>query len=150
MIWTEIQPAGAVDKGWTASASDERGITIVVICNLVNNGQVYLSKDGGATWAQILSTLGDQNWRCCAVSGDGKYIIVASQFTLPLSGRVYMSSDSGTTFAEIRPIGNIDKWWSSVALSADGQVQLIGSLNDYIYVSLDYGITWTKCYPTKV
>ena len=137
-----------MDCARSSAAADSTGTNLVAVFD--GGGQVFLSADGGQTWNQIGASLGDQNWWCCAISGDGQKILIGSRSTLPSTGRLYLSSNGGASFSEVQPAGNIDLAWVAAAMDSTGQHIIVGALEDYVYTSSDYGATWTKRYPTKV
>ncbi len=98
---------------------------------VVNNGQIYVSSDYGATWTAKDSV---RNWRGVSVSADGKY-----QTAVVNNGQIYVSSDYGATWTAKDSVRN----WRGVSVSADGKYQTAVVNNGQIYVSSDYGATWT-------
>ena len=100
----------------------------------VQNGYLYVSSDSGATWTQKNVY---RQWIGVAMSSDGKYQTAFNQN----SGVLSMSTDYGQTWSD----NSLAGWWNSVAISGDGKYQTAVSKvgNAYIYVSSDYGITWT-------
>ena len=101
-------------------------------------GYVYTSSDYGITWARLTSipyvTLGP-----ISVSASGQYQTVTGQ-GIPL----YRSSDYGQTWSST---GTTDRY-AGVAVSASGQYQTATSFtfdggSGSIYVSANYGATWT-------
>ncbi|HRY36901.1 MAG TPA: hypothetical protein P5230_03445, partial [Candidatus Magasanikbacteria bacterium] len=75
-----------------------------------------------------------------AVSSDGKYQILAE-----MDGPIRVSSDYGITWTTSTSAG--ENAWSAVSISANGKYQtaVVGSATDwdYIYISSDYGNTWS-------
>ena len=102
-------------------------------------GGVYITKDGGASWAALLDDITDQEWACCAVSPNGDEIIVGAD-----GGRLYLLKEGGATRTEIMPDGDIDKEWIAVAMSNYGKDIVAIAYNDYIYISNDHGESWNK------
>ncbi len=148
MDWTEIQPSGPADHGWQCVAADQSGKNLLAVIGYGGAGEVWLSADGGTTWTQKLASYTNRMWSCCAINSDGTRMIVGSLHTLPNSGRLMHSADSGATWSEARPAGDIDKAWTALAMSGSGQYIIAAALDDYVYVSEDYGSTWAKKYPT--
>ena len=94
------------------------------------------------------------------VDADGTHLIVSDATAYnycegdPADNRIFTSSDSGETWtvAEVP-----DAAWGTVAISATGQYMAAISRNwydttdlDFIYVSNDYGVTWTRTFETAV
>ncbi len=138
--WTQKQPALL---GWqdVAVSSDGKYITAVIY-----NGKIYVSSDYGNTW----SSKGDSNryWRSVSMSADGKYQLATDIGT---AGSYYfVSSDYGNTWSQN---GEITKWFGG-AVSADGRYQTvvgqkISTTKGRLYISKDFGLTWTDKSPTS-
>lgn len=139
MIWEEIQPAGNVNKAWKCAASNRSGRIAVFVWGDGGTGGVYKTADGGLNWTQLMAEVVDQEWNCCAVSPNGEEMVVGAT-----NGRLYLLTNGGTSYAEIQPDGDIDHDWVSAALSFYGKDIFAIAFNDYMYMSHDYGITWTK------
>jgi photosystem II stability/assembly factor-like uncharacterized protein len=78
--------------------------------------------------------------------------IFASPFYGPLfvgatNGRLYLSLDDGDNWTETQPAGDVDKNWSSLSISSDGQTMVAVVTNGRIYVSVDGGDNWTETQP---
>ena len=126
-------------------------------------GYVFVSNNYGANFTGVRIP---GYWRSVGVSDDGRYMLAAGyNETAPFT---YKSSDYGVTWVQIpntsfpapinyRPTSKI--YSSSVAISNDGQYQVIGTdANRFdfstggwgiffcLYVSNDYGSTWTLAY----
>jgi len=112
-------------------------------------GQIYTSADFGVTWTARDS---DRLWTRVAMSVDGRI-----QTALVYGDQVYTSTDYGATWIarsiykpeELPPWNG--KLLFDVAMSSDGRIQTVAcgahsifmDLPDYLYVSYDYGVTWT-------
>ena len=96
----------------------------------------------GENWSIIRNV--NQSWRSIAISSDGKYIIAAdsSSFTSSL----YKSNDYGTRWETIGPV----RQWVGVAMSSDGKhiaaIARNGAGFSEIFISNNYGDTWTPTY----
>ena len=104
-------------------------------------GLISRSYDYGKTWNNI-TTLPSNGWDGgVAVSYNGKYQTVARK-----NGLRYVSNDYGSTFTSIATT----REYRDVAMSNDGQYQFIcvggqtAGSRDYIYRSIDYGVTWSS------
>jgi hypothetical protein len=106
---------------------------------------IYLSNDSGASWENSVS---GRVWSATAMSSDGTIQIAALD-----GGKIYLSTDSGLTWNAKAT----EKNWSSIAMSSDGKYIVAGVkllqiylnskysfYNGPIFVSNDYGNTWTR------
>jgi len=103
-------------------------------------GYLYYSLDYGSTWTQS-SLYG--YWKKIAYSDNGQYVIAVESY-----GKAYLSSNYGVSFTEITGLQQVSNSYNSVALSSDGQYQMIVSGNadtssSRVEVSTNYGSTWT-------
>ncbi len=92
------------------------------------------------------SSSGSRSWVSLCSSIDGNYI-AALDNTLTTYG-VYISNDNGNTWTTVTSglelqSGNNNKW-VSICCSRDFQKIAALRTSGYIYISQDYGITWTK------
>jgi len=99
------------------------------------NTSIYVSDDYGVHWTQT-STPNSYDWSAIASSTNGQYWFAFDGSGLP----PYYSSDFGVTWTQGRPM-NIGGA-RSLASSADGQT-LFAASNVGVYVSNNYGATWT-------
>jgi hypothetical protein len=121
-----------VYQGRTIAASADGKIVAVAS---QDNG-VYVSMDGGATWAQ---RAGSPICTSIACSTNGMKMVGVNQ-----PDRIYTSTDAGTNWTardSVRP-------WHDIASSADGTklVAVAGGIlssHDQIYTSTDSGTNWT-------
>jgi hypothetical protein len=131
-------PKGNSSSWWgIAMSSDGSRLTAV----LDGGAPIYVSDNRGDTWV----AKDYLPWMCVAMSSDGSRQTVVPAYEPP-----YVSIDYGNTWAP--KWGNDDNcWgyqWKDVAMSSDGSVQAATTYNTetvtcLIYVSTDYGITWT-------
>jgi hypothetical protein len=123
---------------WTSVASSADGTVLVAAAAYSSyappsSGLIYTSRDSGATWTPGGST--PDGWNSVALSADGIDFVAAAQFGG--SGAI----GDGYIYTE-RQRGPQDIW-TSVASSADGS-RRFATANDYIYISEDFGTTWTQ------
>lgn len=98
-------------RGWRALAGRSVAVS--------QDGEVWVSSDGGQTWVQRNVTIGGSpvynSWYRAAASGDGNTIAVAGRYNSGL----YISRDRGLTWTQApAPVGD----YTAVAMSNDGQV----------------------------
>jgi hypothetical protein len=100
-------------------------------------GRVGLKENqwGLSTYGTAWMTKGNvQDWRSVAMSSDGKIQTSIN------SGHVFSSKDYGMTWIEVSlSYAN----WKDIAMSSDGKIQTLVANSDLIYVSYDYGETWS-------
>ncbi|MFH0949030.1 MAG: hypothetical protein V1802_00915 [Candidatus Aenigmatarchaeota archaeon] len=116
-----------------AISSDGRYQTAVL-----DNGEIYISSDYGVNWAAKGTV---KYWKDVAMSSDGKYqTAIASS-----PGKIYTSYDYGNIWIESASLTEI--WPEQIAMSSDGKYQTVitgdGPANGRIYVSPNYGVSWT-------
>ena len=133
-------------------------------------GNVFVSTNYGANFVGVRINP-NQYWLSVGVSDDGRYMLATGRAFINgvLQGRVYKSSDYGSTWEQIplsafsvppgftSPINpDYGMWVKGTAISEDGKYQVLatdsvadngqGQLRSFfvaIYVSSDYGDTWT-------
>lgn len=130
VTWSVV---GTVPSGnWTSVAISDNGQYQTATRGV---GLIYISSDYGANWA---STASSKNWFCCAMSADGQY-----QSAVVYSGYIFVSNDYGANWSQV----GISTTWTGITISADGSRQYATSAsgaNKGVYVSTDYGNTWTR------
>jgi hypothetical protein len=106
--------AGMDNSDWRAVAGSSDGMRLVATASLYGgdpaNQGVYVSGDGGATWAKRLA---NGNWTYASASADGMRMAVMDQ-----GGYPWISDDGGATFTQ-RFGYSI---WSGLVVSRDGNV----------------------------
>ncbi|MFA5800095.1 MAG: hypothetical protein WC840_04005, partial [Candidatus Peribacteraceae bacterium] len=125
---------------WQSVAMSADGSRQTVVTNNgPSNGAIYLSTDYGNTWATSTAPIG-KDYNSIAMSADG-----SRQTAVVTAGYIYTSGDYGTTWATSTAAGSRN--WYAVAMSADGSRQTAvvdnGNGSGDIYVSTDYGNSWT-------
>lgn len=123
--------------GWGAIASSSNG-TELVARSATEVPALYTSTNSGTTWSEAsvpISSYGDWDAECMALSSDGTKLVVANWF------HIYVSTNLGMTWVETSaPSQN----WFSIASSSDGTKLVAGVLGGGIYVSTNSGVTWTQ------
>ncbi len=117
---------------WKGCAVSSDGLTLLV--GDYNGGNLYLSKDGGATWT-AQTAAGGASWSGCAISADGQ-VLLATRFR----GSVWLSKDGGATWGVQTAAGALD--WASCAISADGNTLLAVPAGGIPMLSRNKGSTW--------
>jgi hypothetical protein len=102
-----------------------------VLAAVVENGQIFVSSDSGATWTASES---NRNWRSITISSTGSVLIAVAQ-----GGQIYISSDNGSSWNTTESARD----WEDVTTSANGTVIVAAVANGQIYTSSDSGATFT-------
>jgi hypothetical protein len=115
---------------------------------------VYTSTDSGTTWTPHTITGSTHSWVGITASSDGTHLAMADYSdgaTAGVKGYLYTSTDSGATWTQQTGPGKQN--WESIAASANGSKIIVSDSIDnsggtpaegYIYISTDYGVTWTR------
>ena len=137
------------------SNGQEQTVTSIGYQSVLSCGDnLYSSSDFGATWKPLDPTLSQSNrdlfssiqafpTGSMAISFTGKYQSIACE-------NIWLSSDYGTswTIATLPDPNNTgsdfnDRNWDGISVSSDGKIQSATDSGGYIYISHDYGNTWT-------
>jgi len=139
-----------------------------ILINSANygTGQLSLSNNYASTFTYFSPSNLYQNWSDYVCSANGQYqtAIIDGGFTITTpyasviadnsfnSGNIYISNDFGATFRPSVVRANTPMAWTSVSVSANGQYQtgtVNGSVlnNGGIYISSNYGVSWTQIVP---
>jgi len=115
------------------------------IASIYSGGYIYTSTDYGNTWNPVNST-GSKYWSSIAVSSTGQYQTAVSSLSPEVQATivVYISNNFGKTFTPISTTwaaASINT--SSISISATGQYQAIAVNNSNIYISNNYGASWS-------
>lgn len=73
--------------------------------------------------------------------------IESKLFVATEGGRLYLSSNGGDNWTETQPAGDVDKNWSSISISGDGQKLFASVSGGRLYSSLNGGSSWTEIQP---
>jgi hypothetical protein len=126
------------------------------------NGTCCVSNNGGTTFT-VPSNVSGNDFIYSSMSNSGQYQVVVtatkiSDSLTPLPGipsRLYLSSNSGTNISQIIQLlytnDNSYLIFGGVSMSADGKYITASVLDQdgnfqYIYLSSNIGVTWTKIY----
>jgi hypothetical protein len=120
--------SGSRDWIGLASSADGTRLAGVAYSSLPSN--IYLSVNGGATWA---SKGPERYWQAVTCSADGTRLLACTY-----EGPLYTSSDSGATWTP----RETNRRWRSVASSADGWKLVAAVSGGQIYTSSDGGANW--------
>ena len=86
-------------------------------------------------------------FRAVSMSSSGQYQTVVTRQGFNSNGYIYTSSNYGITW---NPITSVINNWSSVCISYTGQYQMavtaVNSSGSFVFISSDYGNTWSQSY----
>ncbi|TFZ01170.1 exo-alpha-sialidase [Ramlibacter rhizophilus] len=119
--WTRRTTTGspAPTGNWSFVAASHDGMRMAAIDN---GAYPWISADGGATWQMRFSY---SNWADVAVSGDGRVVMALEPRDDPkgYTGYTFVSPDGG---GDIWHWYGENRWYSTVAMSFDGNNMLVG------------------------
>jgi photosystem II stability/assembly factor-like uncharacterized protein len=112
----------ATPRNWWAVAASADGLKLVAATNgaigsttanppLGNDGRIYTSTDGGASWTARPQAAGSNTWSSVASSADGTKLAAVGP-----GSQIWTSGDSGVTWVA----SEISRFWTSITMSADG------------------------------
>ena len=105
-------------------------------------GSISISSDFGQTWTVRPYS---HNYTRLAVSSSGQYQVAVTGYD-GAGDIIYLSNDYGFTWTAATGYGSIsDPGWIGVAISNDGQHIL--AAEEFLWVSYDFGVSWTKKLP---
>ena len=141
LLFSSLTPAigeswistGAPSNSWAAITCSADGSKLVASTSVFTNGEIYLSHDGGTNW-ELASLAPATAWLAVASSAEGDYVIA-----LASRSKVYFSTNSGVTW-ELKVV---PAFAHSVAISGDGKTLAVSGYTGQIWVSTDYGTTWS-------
>jgi prepilin-type N-terminal cleavage/methylation domain-containing protein len=131
--WSSMTAAGL--RRWTSIDVSGDGQRMVASAW---GGGVYTSVDAGANWS--VTSLPTANWNVVAVSQDGLVMAAGAEL-----GSLYTSTDGGATWPGAAA-GTSNRRWSSLALSANGQIMHAASQctsNSDMATTTNAGASWT-------
>lgn len=135
--WTRSTSTSAI--GWTSIGIDYNGTYAHATSYDQNTGGIYRSVNYGQTWSKVYSG----NFFDVANDDTGQYWIATDSLYL------YQSSDYGVSWAKNQyiPITNTFTY-GGIAMNGDGSVWTVCGYGKCVYLSRDYGRTWSACVDT--
>jgi hypothetical protein len=121
---------------WGCVASSADGNELAAGVSYPDTGRIYFSTNGGGTWNPSILPL--RQWGSLAMSADGTIVIAATAFN-PTT--YYVSMDSGTTWTTNTPPVS---YWRQVVTSADGHHWAAAGNVGAVFVSTNFGSSWTS------
>jgi len=116
----------------------------------VKGAGIFKTEDGGNTWAQLASTIGDDTFdfvQKIVVDGSGD-VFVASRpgYWWGGNGGIYKSSDGGNSWSQVLTGTSSSPKGADLEIGADGSIYASLGIfySDGIYKSTDSGANWTQ------
>jgi photosystem II stability/assembly factor-like uncharacterized protein len=151
--WAETMPAGDTNKDWQSLSVSGDGTHLLA----GSSGKLYLSTNSGASWAEAQpfgAYAGNREWRCSAINQDGSVMVVGQYFSgYPTNdGKVWISVNHGTDWSDSTPPGASNRWIAIAANASGSTVVALPSFvgDTHVYVSTNYGVSWTAHQPDPV
>ena len=143
--WSEIQPAGAVEHGWSTGACSNDGSIMIV-----GGTRLYLSTNYGVTWNET-KPAGDVDayWFGASMDDDGSNIIIGGEVGAEFTPGVYISTNSGTSWTLNAAAGAKNMDVAYTCSDADGSVYLASTWGpeNKLYLSTNGGTAWSEITP---
>lgn len=133
--WVKAAPSGSFNVAWSDVDMDSDG-SVIIVCKgtsfyvYSDTGSIWISKDGGSTWAQSFP-LGDglgHSWNNVCCSEDGS-VMLARKRNSQYYDSIWYSWDTGATWREVLPAGAINKSWGKPKVSGGGTVMGVVTTN---------------------
>jgi photosystem II stability/assembly factor-like uncharacterized protein len=107
-----------------------------------NSGFIVRSSNYGTTWNYTnISPSIPTYFRRIAMSSSGNYLTIIPEGS---GYGIYYSNDMGISFIKSNAI--VNESYLDINMSSTGQYQVVNTVSNKIYVSLDYGVSWTLKY----
>jgi hypothetical protein len=131
--------------GFYSIASDASGQHLAAATGALtaNNGFIYISSNGGATWTQTSAP--SVHWLNIASDPTGQFL-AASEFDSTANYFVWTSSNGGATWTKSSTPSEgelLETSSNGPLVLGQQQFGVTGSAPNHLYVSLDHGATWT-------
>lgn len=131
---------GSGGRGWFGMVSSADGNTLMA---RKADGYILVSRDSGNTWTEQPS-LGINACACMAISTDGEMLVAAA------ANKTFISTDGGAT-SQAYELNNppeddpLNNFFISLASSGTNLAAIVASPGKrHIYISPDFGRTWTR------
>ena len=165
-LWTFINPTGPTSDGTAAhhqrfasgAVSGSAGVILALPSLWVDSTLSFprISRDGGVTWSDITALGAGRFWNRAAINKGASIMYMTSSDRSVGGGPLFLSRsvDGGTTWADITapPIifspSATQEDNSQLVCSASGTKVLFAANSDqFIYLSTNSGVTWSKIPP---
>jgi len=135
--WVRQSAPGVDTTYWAAIASSDDGTKLVAAesNSSYGGGAIHTSTDSGLNWTRRTSA-GLHGWVDLTSSSDGSKLAGVTS-----NGYVHTSDDFGVTW--VVQTGSGSRSWTSIT-SSDTGIRLAATSANTIFISNDYGATWSQ------
>ncbi len=124
-FWTEIRPAGSVDKAWACVSTSSDGTRVLAG---IQGGGPYVSTNGGSSWNSAMpGGVSTGYWSCSRHVGGRRETDRRRR-----AGLLWYSTDGGATW---KPLGDSNEYWQCVGLSSDGMKAIAAVFAGRLYTA---------------
>lgn len=147
--WENITPDGSDD--WRKVVVSGDGNTIAAIRS--NSGEVFISENGGSSWAGSSFGVNSWNTKTMAISDDGNKILVGGENGNEYLTTLHITENKGADWTDISPDSQDEIYDIQPSISSDGNTIVAttegyaGSHNDSVFISQNDGADWTEITP---
>jgi hypothetical protein len=144
--WVEVGPlSGGIffNNNWQNNCVGVSATTGSTQIAVAYGGRAWISRDTGATWAEIRPDGVDaaHNWTSAKVSADGNTVILCHR---DAAGKVYVGTWGGASWTWYDRTPDANRAWLVVYCSADATKMLASWYNGRIWASYNSGLSWTE------
>ena len=128
---------------WSCIAVSYSGNYMVACEKNGGSGHTWLSTNFGQTWNYPTDPNNPppENWTACAISSNGQNILVVNDSNG--TNGVWRTINGGANWSQ--PISTNGNWnWTAAAMSPDASKQVICANVGDVWLSTNYGATWTR------
>ena len=108
---------------------------------LIGGGGLWISSNYGAAWSYNNNLASNTYWTSVATDSIGLYVLASSASSVGASAGLWLSTNSGGVWAQIGSYSNIP--FNGCTVSATGQYMSAIDIYGGIYISSNFGVTWT-------
>ena len=139
--WIKIDDS----HNWNYVSSSSDGSKLAAV-ELTSGSYIWTSKDYGVTWSRKIAATGGSWWGPITASSDGSKLVVAKTY-YGVNGKyrtdIYSSSNSGDTWGQVYSFTDLLGSCWGIASSSDCLKLVSCFYQDKIYVSTNFGTSWT-------
>lgn len=136
VTWTLIYSGPSLKMSSIDTSSDGVYVFVATV-----EAVLLRSSDSGAsfTYSTVTSGLTGAEYSSISCNSTGQLVMTVIQN----GGGVYKSTDYGSTYSIVSTVSTVGTW-TGVSVSATGQYVAVSSSNAGIFISYNYGSTWTQ------
>ena len=147
--WTNVIGLGV--NNWIQVATSSDGLHVAAIP--YSGKGIYISSDYGTNWALsvvIASEILENIWYGLASSSTGQQLVTTVKTSNDTGSNtietydIYRSIDYGDTWIKCNITTRGGEWGTTgLASSANGKQLVAAAISEFLYLSTDYGVTWS-------